>query len=154
MKLLIHSQTSMVAPLKFLLCNWYSHLVIWIWPDISDYGFWPWVRCCLSSGWYPLSMLCQFCDKTISTLRLRQNGRHFPDDIFECIFFNEILSVSITSSLKFVPKGPVISVSALVQIMAWHCPGNKPLSEPMIVWFTQPLTWPHWVNICIINRTN
>ena len=25
----------------------------------------------------------------INTLRLRQNARHFPDDIFECIFFLE-----------------------------------------------------------------
>ena len=23
------------------------------------------------------------------TLRPRQNGRHFPDDIFQCIFLNE-----------------------------------------------------------------
>ena len=25
----------------------------------------------------------------INTLRPRQNGRHFADDIFKCIFFNE-----------------------------------------------------------------
>ena len=24
-----------------------------------------------------------------NTLRLRQNGRHLPDDIFKCIFLNE-----------------------------------------------------------------
>ena len=27
--------------------------------------------------------------KKINTLRPRQNGRHFPDDIFKCIFLNE-----------------------------------------------------------------
>ena len=26
---------------------------------------------------------------TLNTLKPRQNGRHFPDDIFKCIFFNE-----------------------------------------------------------------
>ena len=32
--------------------------------------------------------------------------------------------------LKFVPKGPIDSIPALVQTMAWHQTGNKPLSEP------------------------
>ena len=27
--------------------------------------------------------------KYLNTLRLRQNGRHFPDDILKCIFLNE-----------------------------------------------------------------
>ena len=26
---------------------------------------------------------------TLNTLRLRQDGRHFPDDILKCIFLNE-----------------------------------------------------------------
>ena len=36
-------------------------------------------------------------------------------------------------SVKFVPKGPINNISALVQIMACCRPGNKPLSEPMMV---------------------
>ena len=40
-----------------------------------------------------------------NTLRPRQNGRHFADDIFECTFLNENVSIGIKSSLKFVPKG-------------------------------------------------
>ena len=36
-------------------------------------------------------------------------------------------------SLKFVPKGPINNIPALVQIMAWRRPGDKPLSEPMMV---------------------
>ena len=36
-------------------------------------------------------------------------------------------------SLEFVPKGPINNIPALVQIMAWCSPGNKPLSEPMMV---------------------
>ena len=64
-----------------------------------------------------------------NTLRLRQNGCHFPDDIFKCIFLNENVWISIKISLKFVPKGPINNILALVQIMAWHRPGDKPLSE-------------------------
>ena len=31
--------------------------------------------------------------------------------------------------MKFVPKGPMNNIPALVQIIAWHQPGDKPLSE-------------------------
>ena len=34
-----------------------------------------------------------------------QNGRHFPDDIFKCIFLNENVWVSIKISQMIVPKG-------------------------------------------------
>ena len=69
----------------------------------------------------------------LNTLRPRQNGRHFPDDIFNCIFLNENAWIWIKISLKFVPKGPINKIPALVQIMAWRRPGVKPLSEPMMV---------------------
>ena len=68
----------------------------------------------------------------ISTWRPRQNGRHFPDDIFKWIFVNENAWISIKISLKFVSRGPINNISALVQIMAWRRPGDKPLSEPVI----------------------
>ena len=64
-----------------------------------------------------------------NTLRQRQNGRHFPDDTFKWIFANENAWTSIISSLKFVPVGAINKISALVQIMAWRLPGDKPLSE-------------------------
>ena len=48
-------------------------------------------------------------------------GRHFPDDIFKCIFFlNENVWISIKISQKFVCKGPINNIPALVQKMAWH----------------------------------
>ena len=68
-----------------------------------------------------------------NSLRPRPNRRHFADDIFKCIFLNENVSVAIKISLKFVPKGPISNIPALVRIMAWRCPGDKPLSEPMMV---------------------
>ena len=69
----------------------------------------------------------------LNTLRPRQNGRHFTDDTFKSIFLNENARILIEISLKFVPKGPINNNPALVQIMAWRHPGDKPLSEPMMV---------------------
>ena len=71
--------------------------------------------------------------KFINTLRPRQDGRHFPDDIFKCIFLKENVWILIKMSLKFVPKGPINNIPALVQIMAWRRSGDKPLFEPMMV---------------------
>ena len=48
------------------------------------------------------------------------------------VFLDENKWISINGSLKFIPKGPVNNIPALVQIMAWHRPGNKPLPEPMM----------------------
>ena len=76
----------------------------------------------------------------------RQNRRHFPDDSFKWIFLNENVWNSIEVSLKFVPKGPINNIPALVQVMAWRRPGDKQLSEPMIVSLLTHVcvTWPQW----------
>ena len=60
------------------------------------------------------SGLTQGWGQDINTLRLRQNGRHFPDDIFKCIFLNENVLILIKISLKFVPKGQIHNIRALV----------------------------------------
>ena len=88
----------------------------------------------------------EFIPVHVNTLRPRQNGCHFPD-IFKCIFLNEKLQLKM--SLKFVPKGPVDNIPALVQIMAWRRPGDKPLSEPTMVSSTTYIcvTWPQWINL-------
>ena len=62
----------------------------------------------------------------------RQNGRHFADDIFKCIFLNENVRISIKISLNFVSKGRNNNIPSLVQIMARCHPGDKPLYEPMM----------------------
>ena len=69
----------------------------------------------------------------INTSRPRQNSHQFPYSIFKYIFLNENLEIFIKISLKFVPKGPINNILALVQIMAWRWPGDRPLSEPMMV---------------------
>ena len=87
-----------------------------------------------------------------NTLRPRQNGRHFADDIFKCIFLNENVWISIKISLKFVPKGPINDIPTLVQIMALRRPGDKPLSEPMMGSSLTHIcvTRPQWVNTCAV----
>ena len=82
-----------------------------------------------------------------NTLRPRQNRRHFADDIFKCIFLNEIVWIPIKISLKFVPKFPINNIPALVQIMAWRRPGDKPLFEAMMIKLMTCMcvTRPQWV---------
>ena len=57
------------------------------------------------------------------------------DNIFKSIF-NESVWISITISLKFIPKAPSDYKSALVQVMAWYRTGEKPLPESMLTQFT------------------
>ena len=65
-----------------------------------------------------------------------QNGRHFSDNIFKCIFMREKSCMSIRILLKFVSKSPIDNISALVPVMAWRQTGDKPLPEPMLTQFT------------------
>ena len=83
----------------------------------------------------------------INSLRPRQNGRHFAYNIFKCIFLNENLLILIKISLKFVLKGQLNNIPALVQIVAWRRPGDKPLSETMMVSLLTHIcvTRPQWV---------
>ena len=85
---------------------------------------------------------------TFNTLRPRQNGRYFADDIFTCIFLNEDIWISLKISLKFVPEVRINNIPALVQIMAWRRSGDKPLSGTMMVSLLTHMcvTRPQWVN--------
>ena len=69
----------------------------------------------------------------VNTLRARQNGRRFADDIFKYTFLNENIWISINTSPNVVPHGQINNVPSLVQITAWCRPGDKPLSELMMV---------------------
>ena len=80
-------------------------------------------------------------DWPVNTLRLRQKGCHFADSTFKCIFLNENHCILILISLRFVSKGPINDMPALVQVMAWAQTGDKPLSEQ---WWL--VYWTHiWV---------
>ena len=92
---------------------------------------------------YPMIVWLPF----LNSLRPRQNGRSFPKDIFKRTFMNENIWISVKISLKFVLKGPINNILSLVQIMAWRRPGDKALSEPMMVWLLTHIcvTRPQWV---------
>ena len=105
-------------------------------------------HCCISSKNDEFLELLSWCPtNNFNTLRPRQNGRHFADDTFKHIFLNENVRISIKFSLKFVPEGPIDNIPALVQIMAWRRPGDKSLSEPMMVRLPTHIcvTRPQWV---------
>ena len=85
----------------------------------------------------------------VNTLRPIQNEQHFADDTFKPTFLNENIRISIKILLKFLPKVPLNNIPALVQIMVWRRPGDKPLSEPMMVNLPMHLcvTRPQWVKV-------
>ena len=63
---------------------------------------------------------------------------------FKCIFLNENIWIPIKISLKFVLKGPINDIPAMVQIIAWRQWGGKPLSEQMMVTLL--------THICVIRK--
>ena len=95
--------------------------------EMSTWIFFNHNVCVLTQIW------SKFAPLGFNTLRPRQNGRQFPDDICKRIFLNQNVRILINISLEFVPKGPINNIPALVQIMAWRRPGDKPLSETMLV---------------------
>ena len=50
---------------------------------------------------------------------------------------NEKFCISIRISLKYVPRGPIDNKPALIQAMARHWIGDKPLPEPMLTQSTE-----------------
>ena len=105
--------------------------------------------------WYELHAAAP-CIKTTSVLPLltlefkalrpEQNGRCCADVIFKCIFMNEIFVYWIQVSLEFLPWHPIDNKSALVQVMAWHRTGDKPLPDPMMTDFTDAYEH-HWASV-------
>ena len=91
--------------------------------------------------------------RIINTLRPRQNGQHFPENIFKCIFLSSNVWILLKISLQFVPKVRINNIPALVQIMARGRPGNKPLSAPMMVSLLMHIcsTRTQWVKYCFTN---
>ena len=106
------------------------------------------INCFCSSGGSYHSSVSDW-SLLINTLRPRQNGRHFADDIFKRIFVNENIWIPIKISLNFFPKGSINNIPALVQIMAWRRPGDKPLSKAMMVNLPPHIcvTRPQWVKM-------
>ena len=55
----------------------------------------------------------------VNTLRLRQNCRHFADDIFKCTSLNGNVWNSLKHSLELVRKGRINNIPSLVHIMVY-----------------------------------
>ena len=85
-----------------------------------------------------------FLEFYVNSLRPRRNRRLFADYSFKCIFLNENMFISINISLKFIPKGLINYISALVQIMAWRRPDSLPTHICV--------TRPQWVKAAILNE--
>ena len=99
--------------------------------------------------------ICVNKPQSVNTLKLRQNGRHTLDNIFKGIFRNENINILINSSRKSVPKEPINNIPALVQMMVWRWPSDKPLSEPTMVSLLMCIciTQPQWVKIPFFSRS-
>ena len=72
----------------------------------------------------------------LSHLPLDKMATILADDNFNCIFLNRNDKILIRISLKFVAVSPIDNKPALVQVMAWHRTGDKPLPELMLTQFT------------------
>ena len=90
------------------------------------------------------------CDSYIYQHILTHWGRDKMDAISQTPFSSAFSWMKIFEfRLKFhwVPKSSINNIPALVQIMAWRRPGDKPLSEPMMVNLPTHIcvTRPQWV---------
>ena len=102
-------------------------------------------KLCTASKWALCRLLAclqgSFCEcaqpmkdnVTISLVKMAAISQMIFSNVF---LWNEKFCIFIKISLKFVSKGPIENNPASIQIMAWCLIGNKPLSEPMLTWFT------------------
>ena len=77
--------------------------------------------------------------------------RQFRRRHFQTHFLAENCCILKKISFKFVPQESINNIPALVQIMAWRRPSDKPLSEPMMVILLTHIctTQPQWVKISV-----
>ena len=84
----------------------------------------------------------------INTLRPRQNDQHLPDAVLKCIFLMKLFEFPFKFLWNVFPRVKLaIFKHCMVQMMAWHRPGDKALSEPMTVSLQTHIcvTRPQWV---------
>ena len=79
---------------------------------------------------------CQRAPTGVNTSRPKKHGPRVEDSIFKCIFLSENSFIFIEISLKIVHMGSIDNNLALVQIMAWFQTCTKPLSDPIMSYFT------------------
>ena len=110
-----------------------------------------WQPFCLSLNVLTKLSVMEITGPTSGWLMLTHWGRDkwtpFRQRHFQMNFLDWKCLISIKISLKFVPKGPINKIPALVQITAWRRPGDKLLSEPMMVSLPTHIcvSRPQWV---------
>ena len=127
----------------------YSYLIYWAFmflpPQLGCYGL------CRN-----LRRDCIFTNVLlVNTLRQWQNGRHFVNDIFKCIFLNINVWIPIEISLKFNP-GVQLTI-----FQHWFSQwlGNRCQSHCLNQWWLPSLpthicfTRPLWVNKIVLRLT-
>ena len=103
-----------------------SHVTMdFICTGINNYGF----------TFAEYSFLSNETVHCLHTMRPRQNGRHFPDYLFKCIFLNDRLWISIKIPLKLVSKGPVNNIPGFGSDN-----GLVPTRRQAIIWTNDILT--------------
>ena len=78
---------------------------------------------------------------SVNKLGPRQNGQLTVDDVSKYVFLTEMwLQWNVTPiPMKFVPNVLTDNMSALVEAMAWHWRGDKPLPESMVTEITEAI---------------
>ena len=121
------------------LCFTIRLFVYWYHDYIARALRWPWYLYRLSSvtdrkGTAMRNMRLQILRALLTLIAAETKWSLFADETIKRISLNGNVRISINMSLQFVLKGPINNIPALVRMMAWRCPGNKPLSEPITVY--------------------
>ena len=117
----------------------------------------------LSHCWFtfPVMTICLFSPKLLSEPKLWAGplthwGRDKMAAIFQTSFSNrfswmKMYQFRLIFHWTLFLRVQLTNIPALVQIMAWRRPGDKPLSEPMLVRLPTHIcvTRPQWVNFFI-----
>ena len=138
-------QTKPAAHFANTIWTWWKDMFC-CYPTICYYGFRRKFPSNLNYCWKLINAIGPRCKIMVmlNTLRRpRHNDHHFPDNSLKCIFSNENVWISIETSLNFIPKVPINNIPALVQIMVWHQPGNKPMMVSLLKHIC--ITRPQWV---------
>ena len=101
-----------------------------------------------AEGEIPIHFCAIISWQAFNTLRPRQMAAISQTTFSSAFCLKKTFWIPIEISMEFVPKSQINNIPALVQIMAWRRPDDKPLSEPMMVSLLTHIcvTWPQWVN--------
>ena len=86
----------------------------------------------------------------LNTLRSRQYGRYYTDDIFKWIFLIRMYGFRLKFHWNLIRVSTINIIPA--QAMLWRLPGNKPLSELMMIRLLMHIciARPQWVKYTLL----